>query len=58
MPHTRQYDFVRHVQGMGFVCHYGVSSEVVECLPEDFLNVVCHLLEAFFGVELYLLGAP
>jgi hypothetical protein len=26
--------------------------------PEDFLNVVCHLLEPFFGVELYLLGAP
>src|SRR5208282_3274421 len=26
--------------------------------PEDFLNVVCHLLEAFFGIELYLLGAP
>jgi hypothetical protein len=25
--------------------------------PEDFLNVVCHLLEPFFGVELYLLGA-
>lgn len=26
--------------------------------PEDFLNVVCHLLEPFFGVELHLLGAP
>jgi hypothetical protein len=26
--------------------------------PEDFLNVVCHLLEPFFGVELYFLGAP
>jgi hypothetical protein len=25
--------------------------------PEDFLNVVCHLLEPFFGVELYFLGA-
>jgi len=24
--------------------------------PEDFLNVVCHLLEPFFSVELYLLG--
>jgi hypothetical protein len=26
--------------------------------PEDFLNIVCHLLEPFFGIELYLLGAP
>ena len=26
--------------------------------PDDFLNVVCHLLEPFFGIELYLLGAP
>jgi hypothetical protein len=26
--------------------------------PEDFLNVVRHLLEPFFGVELYFLGAP
>jgi hypothetical protein len=25
---------------------------------EDFLNVVCHLLEPFFGVELHSLGAP
>ena len=26
--------------------------------PDDFLNVVCHLLEPFFGVELHLLGSP
>src|ERR1700722_3260850 len=26
--------------------------------PEDFLNVVCHLLKSFFGIELHLLGAP
>ena len=26
--------------------------------PEDFLNVVRHLLEPLFGVELHFLGAP